>query len=83
MPEFGTEETATSRNLASRVTQVTRRGDPLGQTFFIKSGMGRGSNSVFISKVDLFFKRKSDINGVTITLREVINGYPSNYCAIL
>lgn len=78
MPEFGTEETATSRNLASRVTQVTRRGDPLGQTFFIKSGMGRGSNSVFISKVDLFFKRKSDINGVTITLREVINGYPSN-----
>jgi hypothetical protein len=40
--------------------------------------MGRGSNSVFISKVDLFFKRKSDINGATITLREVINGYPSS-----
>ena len=86
-PEFGIEETSTSRNLADRVTQTTtpgqaRRntnsGDPLAQTFFIKSGMGRGSNSVFISKVDLFFKRKSDINGATITLREVINGYPSS-----
>ena len=81
MPEFGTEETATSRNLANRVTSVTRRdegGDPLAQTFFIKKGMGRGSNTVFISKVDLYFKRKSNINGVTITLREVVNGYPSN-----
>jgi len=78
MPEFGTEETATSRNLAARMTQVTRRGDPLAQTFFIKQGMGRGSNSIFVSKVDLFFKRKSNINGVTITIREVVNGYPSN-----
>ena len=78
MPEFGTEETATSRNLAARMTQVVRRGDPLAQTFFIKSGMGRGSNSIFVSKVDLFFKRKSDINGVSITIREVVNGYPSN-----
>jgi len=40
--------------------------------------MGRGSNSVFISKVDLFFKRKSDVNGVTVMLREVVNGYPSD-----
>ena len=78
MPEFSIEETQTSRNLASRMTQVTRRGDPLAQTFFIKQGMGRGSNSIFVSKVDLFFKRKSNINGVTITMREVINGYPSN-----
>ena len=78
MPEFGVEETATSRNLAARITSVTRRGDPLAQTFFIKQGMGRGSNSVFISKLDLFFKRKSEINGCTITLREVVNGYPSS-----
>ena len=77
MPEFGTEETATSRNLAARMATVTARGDPLAQTFFIKKGMGRGSNSVFISKVDVWFKRKSDINGATITLREVVNGYPS------
>ena len=77
MPEFTVNETATSRNLAARVTSVTAQGDPLAQTFFIKKGMGRGSNSVFISKIDLYFKRKSATNGVTITLREVVNGYPS------
>lgn len=76
VPEFGVEETGTTtRNLTARF--VTRRGDPLAQTFFIKKGMGKGSNTVFISKVDLFFRRKSNINGVTITLREVVNGYPS------
>lgn len=90
MPEFSVNETATSRNLANRVQSVTAvepdfggfgdgpgADDPLAQTFFIKKGMGRGSNSVFISKIDLYFKRKSTNNGVTITLREVVNGYPS------
>jgi len=52
-------------------------GDPLSQTFFIKSGMGLGSDTVFASKIDLYFKRKSALNGVTIQLREVVNGYPS------
>jgi hypothetical protein len=51
--------------------------DPLAQTFFIKDGMGRGSNTVFASKIDLYFKRKSDVNGVNIMLREVLNGYPT------
>lgn len=52
--------------------------DPLSQTFFIKDGMGRGSNSVFASKIDLYFKRKSEVNGVSIMLREVLNGYPTS-----
>ena len=51
--------------------------DPIAQTFFVKSGMGLGSNNLFVSKIDLFFKRKSVINGVTVEIREVINGYPS------
>lgn len=77
IPEFTIVENSTTRTLANRV--VTQRlGDPLAQTFFIKKGMGKGSNSVFISKIDLYFKRKSAINGVTITLREVVNGYPSS-----
>jgi len=76
IPEFDVSVSATSRNVGTRVV-VARGGDPLAQTFFIKQGMGRGSNSVFISKIDLFFKRKSEINGLTVTLREVLNGYPS------
>lgn len=51
--------------------------DPIAQTFFIKSGMGLGSDTVFVSKIDLYFKRKSNINGLTVELREVVNGYPS------
>ena len=75
VPAFDvTDGGTTTRTLPSRV--ITRH-DPLAQTFFIKSGMGRGSDSVFASKVDLYFKRKSDVNGVTVTLREVLNGYPT------
>jgi hypothetical protein len=70
--DVGTE--ITTRTLPARTVTI----DPLAQTFFIKKGMGRGSNSVFISKIDLFFKRKSAINGVTVMLREVINGYPAS-----
>ena len=78
VPEFSEFGTATTRQITNRMTFLRNLGDPLGQTFFIKRGMGEGSNSVYVSKVDLFFKRKSEINGVTITLREVINGYPSS-----
>ena len=74
-PDFNVSSTTTTRNLPRRAETV---GDPLAQTFFVKKGMGRGSNSVFLSKIDLFFKRKSDVNGVTVMIREVVNGYPSN-----
>lgn len=85
---FDQTRTTSTRNLPSRpippaprVQEPVRfrfgRNDPLAQTFFIKQGMGRGSNSVFISQVDLYFKRKSAINGVNVMLREVINGYPT------
>lgn len=75
-PESFVTEIVTERN-------VTRRGraqggkDPIAQTFFTKKAMGLGSDTVFVSKIDLFFKRKSTINGVTVELREVVNGYPS------
>lgn len=77
-PEFNVEETSTLRNVVNRpvVTQEVYR-DPIAQTFFIKQAMGRGSDTIFASKVDLYFRRRSEINGVTVMLREVINGYPS------
>jgi len=79
VPEFNLISTTTTRNVAvRRIPRRRRNTDPLAQTFFIKEGMGQGSNTVMISKVDLYFKRKSAINGVTVELREVINGYPSN-----
>jgi hypothetical protein len=75
----------TTRNVSNRPNTGDRgrdvdpgpSNDPIAQTFFIKKGMGLGSDTVFISKIDLYFKRKSSINGVNVELREVINGYPA------
>ena len=84
-PEFTIRETETTRNLPRRRVPPQPSGDPIAQTFFIKKAMGQssknspGSNSVFASKIDLYFKRKSDAgNGITVMLREVVNGYPSS-----
>ena len=84
-PNFDVNTTTTMRNVARR-----RRGrDPLAQTFFIKKGMGAGSNSVYLSDIDIYFKRKPSqtdagsntsaaLNGVSVQIREVQNGYPTN-----
>ena len=84
-PNFDVNTTTTVRNVARRI----RGRDPLAQTFFIKKGMGAGSNSVYLSEIDVYFKRKpsttetndntnSALNGVTVQIREVTNGYPTN-----
>jgi len=51
--------------------------DPLAQTFFVKDAMTRGADALYVGKLDLYFKRKSPTNGITVMLREVVNGYPS------
>ena len=66
--------TSSTRTVAGRPFAI----DPLAQTFFVKQGMAKGASSIFASRIDLFFKRKSDTNGVTIMIREVVNGYPSS-----
>lgn len=50
-------------------------GDPMAQTFTVEGMVG----GMYVSSVDLFFKSissESDNNGITLELREVINGYP-------
>lgn len=84
-PEIDIEEVRTTRTVVTRTVQRARPtprfdpggGDPLAQTFFIKSNLTNGADCVFVSSVDLYFKRTSQINGVSIMLREVVNGYPS------
>jgi hypothetical protein len=49
--------------------------DPMAQTFIVE-GFETG---MFVSSVDIFFHRvgrEEDNNGVTLEIREVINGYP-------
>ena len=56
--------------------------------------MGAGSNSVYLSDIDIYFKRKPSrtdagantsaaLNGVSVQIREVQNGYPTNQIAFL
>jgi len=61
--------------------------DPLSQTFFVKKAMAQGASSIFMRNIDLFFRGRAETdttmadvtgNGVTIELRQVINGYPSD-----
>ena len=73
-PTFDINSTTTTRNVVRRPPGR----DPIAQTFFVKKGMGAGSNSVFLSKVDVYFKRVGTVNGITLQIREVINGFPSN-----
>lgn len=63
---------------SSREIQRRRGGsDPLAQTFAIDKELST-DDSVMITKIDLFFARKSTVgNGVGVQIREVVNGYPS------
>ena len=45
--------------------------DPTAQTFTITNPEG-----IFCPKVDLYFRNKSSTDGITIQIREVVNGYP-------
>lgn len=90
IPEYTINTKTTNRTVTDR--QVTTEAndwefgdqrdggpqDPLAQTFFIKRGMSPKAGCIYASKIDLFFKRKSPINGVKVMLREVVNGYPSS-----
>ena len=49
--------------------------DPLAQTFAINNN--DGSDGVYLTKIDLYFKQKDPELGATVQIRETINGYPS------
>lgn len=48
--------------------------DPIAQTFFV-SDMPFGC---YVTSLDIFFKKKSTTNSITLQLRDVVNGYPGN-----
>lgn len=93
-PSFDVEETvSTTNNTTSRFIPAPEPanqgggGDPLAQTFYVKGGMAKGATTLFLRELDMFFKARTDsdttmaditANGVTIEIREVVNGYPSN-----
>ena len=66
----------------TKVDVVTREiqrtvGDPIAQTFKVKASSTDDANIALISDIDVYFKQKSSNVGVTLQIREVVNGYPS------
>jgi len=54
-----------------------RRRDPLAQTFRVQPQI-EGSDTIFLTSIDLYFKEKDPLVGVTIEIREVdASGYPT------
>ena len=47
--------------------------DPVAQTFLITEEEG-----LFVPAIDLYFRKKSATDGITIQIREVVNGYPGS-----
>lgn len=52
----------------------TRRWDPLAQTFNVN--FNDGTDGIWLTKFDLYFKQKSATTGLTVQIRETNNGYP-------
>jgi hypothetical protein len=50
---------------------------PIAQTFIINEP-ATGVEAVFLTKVDLFFQKKSSIFGVEVQIRETENGFPTS-----
>lgn len=67
---------STSTNSFRTRNESSNDRDPLSQTFFVDSGASL-DNSLFVTSLDLFFATKSLTNGITVELRETVNGYPS------
>jgi hypothetical protein len=66
----------TNINIIQR--EVERQvGDPIAQTFRVKPSSTNGANAVFVRNIEVYFKKVSPVAGVTLQIREVINGYPS------
>lgn len=49
--------------------------DPIAQTFMIDPDM-TSDTAVMATKIDLFFKAKSSTLGITVELRNAVNGFP-------
>lgn len=67
-----TQNLVVSRQVST--SDIEDASDPLSQTFFISNN----DNGVLLTKLDVYFQAKSAVNGITLQLREVVNGYPTD-----
>ena len=68
--------TIVTQNTSNALSAVDLGVDPIGQTFFVNEPAG-GVDGVYITKLDLYFQKKSATLGVEVQIREVENGSPT------
>ena len=68
-----TTTTATSTGTGTGLVTVWENHDPLAQSFYVRDNTG-----VFLTSVEVFFETKDDTLPVTLQLRPMIAGVPSN-----
>ena len=51
---------------------------PISQTFTVEASPTSSTTGRFITSIDIYFGAKDDILPITVELRNVMNGYPSN-----
>lgn len=76
--QLETRELVTSRLVGrtryNNTTQLSSvEADPLAQTFFVNESPG----GIMLTKFDVYFKSKSNTSPITLQIREVVNGLPS------
>ena len=73
-------DTRTITDIDVNVNTVSRRIDPLAQSFFIELEEGSTSTGVFLTSIDIFFASvtSDDTSQVKLTIRTVENGIPTN-----
>ena len=62
----------------ARATDQNSNFDPMCQSFYISSDMTDGAEGVFLTSVDLFFKKVSTKQGLTVDIRTLENGIPTS-----
>lgn len=72
------DESITNKSVSLKaVDQSERENSSISQTFFIKRSMTGEAECLYASQLQLYFKRKGTA-GITVSIHEVQNGYPSN-----
>ena len=75
VPQISTNRVSDNRTLTSvRRRDLSPPSDPLTQSFTVTAG---DSDGAFITKMDLYFGKKSSTYPITLQIREVENGFPT------
>jgi len=51
--------------------------DPLAQSFYVGPDGLDGADGIFVTSLDLYFKSKDSVQGVTVDIRQIQNGVPT------